>query len=70
MTKEEAITFYGSQDALAQAIGVKQPTVSGWGDRPPLDRQLQIELASKGQLLADISDEMRAVLGKRRKVAA
>jgi DNA-binding transcriptional regulator YdaS (Cro superfamily) len=62
MTKEEAITFYGSQEALAQAIGVKQPSVAGWGDEPPLQRQLDIELATGGKLRANLSDEMRAVL--------
>lgn len=63
MTKDEAITFYGSQDALARAIGVKQPTVSGWGEYPPLDRQIDIEVATGGRLKADLTEEQRRVLG-------
>lgn len=62
MTTEEAITFYGSQDALAKAIGVKQPTVSGWGENPPLPRQIDIEVATGGKLKADLTEEQRRVL--------
>lgn len=64
MTKDEAITFYGSQDALAKAIGVKQPTVSGWGEYPPIPRQIDIEVATGGRLKAELTDEERRILGE------
>lgn len=63
MTKDEAIILYGSQDALAKAIGVTQATVSGWGEYPPLPRQIDIEVATGGKLRAELTDEQRRILG-------
>lgn len=63
MTKAEAVKEFGSQDALAKAIGVTQPTVAGWGEYPPLPRQIDIEMATAGKLRADLTDEQRRVLG-------
>lgn len=65
MTKEEAITFYGSQEALARAIKVKQPTVAGWGEYPPLTRQIDIEVATDGKLKAELTGEQRRILARR-----
>lgn len=45
----QAITVLGSQQALADALGIKQPTVSEWknGDRPvPIERCVDIERAT------------------------
>lgn len=54
MTTDEAITWGGgTQKALADRLGIAQPSVAGWGERPPALRQLQIELLSEGALKAD-----------------
>lgn len=53
MRKEEAISFYGSQSALARALGIAQASVAGWADYPPGGRQLQIEKLTKGKLKAE-----------------
>lgn len=54
MRKEEAISFYGSQSALARALGIAQASVAGWtGEYPPGGRQLQIEKLTKGKLKAE-----------------
>ena len=46
---KRAADSVGSQAALAEAIGVKQPTISEWarGDRPvPIERCVDIERAT------------------------
>lgn len=63
MTKDDAIKHFGSQRALAEALGIEQPSVAGWSEIPPL-RQLQIEFVTKGTLRAD------AVIKKPRKPIA
>lgn len=48
-----AITFFGSQAAMAAALGVKQPTVSEWltGERPVPDTQcVELERLMEGRL--------------------
>ena len=53
MTKDEVIRYYGTQTAVALALGdVTQSTVSGWKAVPAL-RQLQIEALTGGALKAD-----------------
>ena len=53
MTKDEAIKHYGTQQKLAQALGIRQGTVSGWGTYPPAIRQLQIQQITRGRLKAE-----------------
>lgn len=54
MTTDDAIRWAGgTQTALADALGISQPSVANWGERPPAFRQLQIELLSNGELKAD-----------------
>jgi hypothetical protein len=54
MTTQEAINFYGgTQQKLADALGISQASVSGWGDYPPNLRQLQLERLSKGKLKSE-----------------
>lgn len=53
----EAIEKYGTQEALAEALGLKQPSINRWvktGSIPHL-RQLQLESLSGGALKADKS---------------
>lgn len=62
MRKEEAIKFYGSQSALALALGIAQASVAGWREYPPDKRQLQLERITGGKLKAEPECEAR-VLG-------
>jgi DNA-binding transcriptional regulator YdaS (Cro superfamily) len=52
MTRDEAVQHFGSQHRLAQALGIKQASVSLWGEAPPPIRQLQIEALTGGALRA------------------
>lgn len=52
MTKTEVLAHYGSTYAVAAALGIKQPSVMGWGESPPPLRQLQIEALTQGALKA------------------
>lgn len=53
MTKNQAIEHFGTQVALAKALGIEQPSVAGWGEYPPALRQLQIEKVTGGKLRAE-----------------
>ncbi len=53
MTKDEAINRFGSQVALAKALGMSQSTISTWGEYPPPLRQLQIEKITGSKLKAE-----------------
>ena len=54
MKKTDAIQHFGTQVALAAALGVDQSTISkSWGDFPPPLRQLQIEALTGGALKAE-----------------
>jgi len=53
MKTSEAIKHFGSAAALARALGVRPPSVSGWGEYPPVTRQFQIQVVTKGKLKAE-----------------
>jgi len=53
MTTDQAIHHFGSEAALAKALGIKSPSVYGWGDRPPALRQLQLAQITRGVLAPD-----------------
>lgn len=53
MTKQQAITHYGSQAALARALGVHRAAINGWGETIPIGRQFQLEVLTAGLLKAD-----------------
>ena len=77
MRTATAIEHFGSQALLARALGLKQPSISEWGEKVPWRRQLQIEHCTNGALKhdpADLPEDIRAYLhppttGKRRKAA-
>jgi DNA-binding transcriptional regulator YdaS (Cro superfamily) len=52
MDKKTAIEHFGSASALAAALGVSLAAVSQW-QKIPLGRQYQLEIMTKGILLAD-----------------
>lgn len=53
MTKKQAIDHYKTQVLLAKALGIRQPTISQWGEFPPPLRQLQLERLTGGKLKAE-----------------
>ena len=53
MKTSDVIAYYGSQDAVARALQIKQPSVARWGEFPPALRQLQIESDTRGKLKAE-----------------
>ena len=58
----ELVRHYGTQVRAAAALGVSQPTISGWivsGQMPPL-RQYQAQRLTRGKL--KISERARAQL--------
>lgn len=53
MNRSEALNYYKTQTALAEALGIGQSSVAEWGeDIPPL-RQIQLERLTLGALRAD-----------------
>ena len=60
---KDAIAHYGTQQRLADALDVKQSSISKWlkAEYLPYLRQLEIQLLTKNKLKAD---------AKQRKVAA
>lgn len=56
MTPHQAIAFFGSQEKVAQALGIGQSAVSQWVVKresiPPLS-QLRLEEVTRGALKAD-----------------
>lgn len=54
MTYEDLIEHYGTQKAAAEALGLSQPSLSGWRDKGiPPPRQAQYELLTRGKLKAE-----------------
>lgn len=53
MKTSDVLKRYGSQYAVAEALGIKQPSVARWGEFPPELRQLQIEALTAGELRAE-----------------
>jgi DNA-binding transcriptional regulator YdaS (Cro superfamily) len=56
MDKLAAVNHFGTQQKLAEALGISQGSMSSWNpDRIPLARALQIEKMTKGKLRVDMS---------------
>lgn len=56
MDKLAAVNHFGTQQKLAEALGISQGSMSSWNpDRIPLARALQIEKLTKGKLRVDMS---------------
>ena len=53
MKTDAVIQHYGTQQAAAAALGIKQSSVAEWGEYPPELRQLQIHRDTKGRLRAE-----------------
>jgi len=60
MNTKEAIAYFGSIKALADELKVWPQTIYQWGDHPPMGRQYELELKTKGELKADADDDQQA----------
>lgn len=52
MKTSDAVRYFGTQAALAKALGIKRQSINDWGDTVPLARQYQIERMTRGKLKA------------------
>lgn len=57
MTYSDVISHFGTQVAIAKALGITQSTVSGWGGVVPPKYQYQLEVITEGAMRAD--DDLR-----------
>ena len=53
MKTAKALKFFGSHKRLADALGIKAPSVHEWGEYPPDGKQLLIERLTAGKLKAE-----------------
>jgi len=54
MTYQDAVSYFQTASRMARALGVSTPSVMEWKAGIPEVRQYQIELATGGQLKADL----------------
>jgi len=65
MRTDDAIKFFKGVANLARVVKVTRAAIYKWGERPPLDRQCQIEVMTGGALKADVDrEEILARVGK------
>ena len=57
MTTQQAIDYYGSIKALADAIGVWPQVIYRWGEYPPMPRQYELQVKTKNKLKAENDDK-------------
>jgi hypothetical protein len=57
---EQVFAFYGSQSAIAAALGVSVQAVSNWKRRKfiPLGSQARLQILTNGQLIAEQGQQM------------
>lgn len=60
MNLQEAIKFFGTKKALAEALDIGRSAISNWGDEIPPQRQYQIQIISKGKLKATPKETTKA----------
>lgn len=53
MKTKDAIKHYGGIKPLADALGIWPHNISRWGERPPMRRQYELEVLTKGALKAE-----------------
>jgi DNA-binding transcriptional regulator YdaS (Cro superfamily) len=61
MRKLTAVQHFGTQQKLAEKLGISQGSMSSWDpDRIPLARALQVEKLTRGKLRVDMALYQRA----------
>jgi DNA-binding transcriptional regulator YdaS (Cro superfamily) len=59
MRLQDAVSYFGSQNKLAAALGMSQGSMSSWDkDRIPLARALQVEKLTRGKIRVDMGKYM------------
>ncbi len=60
MTYDQVIEHFGSQADAARGLGLSQPSVWAWKTAGiPIERQIDIEVKTKGALRADLPAAVR-----------
>lgn len=54
MRTADVLEHFKTQTAVADALGIKQPSVALWGEYPPDARQLQLQKITRGKLKAEV----------------
>lgn len=52
MTTQEAIEYFDGIKNLADALGIWPQVIYRWGKYPPLSRQYELQVLTKGKLIA------------------
>ena len=52
MTTQDAINYYGGTKQLAEVLGIWPHVIYRWGKNPPMARQYEIQVKTKGKLKA------------------
>ena len=52
MQTKDVIAHFGDQVKAAAALGITPSAISQWGEVPPMVRQYQIQVITKGKLKA------------------
>jgi len=53
MTTQQAIDYFGGIRELAHVLGVSTQSIYQWGEYPPLGRQYELQIKTRGELKAD-----------------
>lgn len=53
MKTKDAAMYFGSKKKLADALNISPGAVTMWGDHVPESRQYQIQVLTKGALMAE-----------------
>jgi DNA-binding transcriptional regulator YdaS (Cro superfamily) len=56
MLKKDAVAHYGSQAAVARALGIQKAAVSKWGDQIPPFQASRLHQKTRGALKYDPTD--------------
>lgn len=70
MRTADVLHHFKTQTAVADALGIKQPSVASWGEYPPGVRQLQLEFLTGGALKAEPKWKLKAKPAPRKKARA
>lgn len=62
ISKQEAIDAYGTQQALADALGITRPAVTMWPDDAPIPErhELKLRYVLKPERFAEVSKQTAA----------
>lgn len=60
MRYRDLVKHFGTEANAARALDQYRQTVNKWKKEIPLERQIEIERITKGQLKADLPDFVRA----------